>query len=172
METRFVAGSAWPTFLVGSEDSGAAGMRINRCTCLILIGVAFLYSAWCTAAEPVSQPPARRSPISTHVLNTSSGRPAAQVAVALQRQAGKAWKSVGAERTDAQGRAANLYPPEEPLQAGTYRLVYETRKYFKDQGVQTFFPTVEVVFEIEKTGEHYHVPVLVSPFGYSTYRGS
>jgi 5-hydroxyisourate hydrolase len=74
--------------------------------------------------------------------------------------------------TDLQGRATDLYQVKKPPQAGTYRLVYETGVYFKGQGTKTFFSQVEIIFEDEKTDEHYHVPLLLSPFGYSTYRGS
>jgi 5-hydroxyisourate hydrolase len=106
------------------------------------------------------------------VLNTASGKPAAGVAVVLQYQAGKNWEELGRGLTDLQGRAADLYQAKKPLQMGTYRLVYETGVYFKGQGTKTFFPQVEIIFEVEKTDEHYHVPLLLSPFGYSTYRGS
>jgi 5-hydroxyisourate hydrolase len=78
---------------------------------------------------------------------------------------------LGRANTDASGRADDLYPRDKPLQAGSYRLVFDTGAYFKRQGVKTFFPRVEVVFEVEKTDEHYHVPLLLSPYGYSTYRG-
>jgi 5-hydroxyisourate hydrolase len=112
-----------------------------------------------------------RSPISIHVLNTTSGKAAAGIAVGLARRSGEGWEEMGRARTDADGRADALYPREKPLQAGTYRLVYETGAYFKAQGIKTFYPRVEVVFEAEKTDEHYHVPLLLSPYGYSTYRG-
>ena len=82
------------------------------------------------------------------------------------------WETLGRWRTDEQGRVANLSPPEKSMTAGIYRMVFGTKEYFDGQGVSTFYPTIEVVFEIKNTDEHYHVPVLVSPFGYSTYRGS
>lgn len=114
----------------------------------------------------------KRSAISTHVLNTTTGKPAAGVAVTLQRQAAKEWEELSRRQTDAQGRVADLYPAAKALEAGTYRLLFETGDYFKGQGVKTFFPRVEILFQIENADEHYHVPLLVSPFGYSTYRGS
>ena len=70
------------------------------------------------------------------------------------------------------GRADRLYPRGRALERGTYKLVYRTAEYFKARGVETFFPTVEVVFEVRAAGEHYHVPLLLGPFGYGTYRGS
>ena len=94
------------------------------------------------------------------------------VNLVLQRQSGHGWDELRKVKTDAKGRVSDLYIPGEALQAGTYRLIFETGEYFKTQGVPTFFPRVEVVFAIEKTDEHYHIPLLISPHGYSTYRGS
>ena len=147
-------------------------MRITQRFSFILFSLPLLLTALLNAAESVDNPPVKRTPISTHVLNTASGKPAAGVAIVLQYQAGKNWEELGRVLTDLQGRAADLYPAKKPVQAGTYRLVYETGVYFKGQGTKTFFPQVEIIFEVEKTDEHYHVPLLLSPFGYSTYRGS
>ncbi|RLS37196.1 MAG: hydroxyisourate hydrolase [Planctomycetota bacterium] len=116
--------------------------------------------------------PAATSTLSTHVLNTTTGKPASGVTVMLQRQAGLDWQEVKRAETDGRGRVSDFYLPGKPLPAGTYRLVFETGKYFKSQGTATFFPRVEILFAIEKTDEHYHVPLLISPYGYSTYRGS
>ncbi len=149
-----------------------AVMRITQRFSFILFSLPLLLTALLNAAESVDNPPVKRTPISTHVLNTASGKPAAGVAILLQYQAGKNWEELGRGLTDLQGRAADLYRAKKPLQAGTYRLVYETGVYFKGQGTKTFFPQVEIIFEVEKTDEHYHVPLLLSPFGYSTYRGS
>ncbi len=147
-------------------------MRITQRFSFILFSLPLLLTALLNAAESVDNPPVKRTPISTHVLKTASGKPAAGVAILLQYQAGKNWEELGRGLTDLQGRAADLYRAKKPLQAGTYRLVYETGVYFKGQGAKTFFPQVEIIFEVEKTDEHYHVPLLLSPFGYSTYRGS
>jgi 5-hydroxyisourate hydrolase len=110
------------------------------------------------------------SRITTHVLDTSRGRPAARVAVALERE-GEAggWMAVGRGATDADGRLKDLTDAE--VEAGTYRLTFETGAYFAALGVESFYPRVAVIFTVG-AGEHYHVPVLVNPFGYSTYRGS
>lgn len=92
--------------------------------------------------------------------------------VVLHYDADKYWEELRRGLTDLQGRAAVLYQAKKLLHAGIYRLVYETGVYFKGQGAKTFFPQVKIIFEIEKTDEHYRGPLLLSLFGYSTYRGS
>lgn len=109
------------------------------------------------------------SQVTTHILDTGSGRPAAGVAVGLHRRDGGTWTSVGSGTTDADGRAKDLGPGQ--LEPGTYRLTFGTGTYYESLGTPTFFPEVDLVFSV--TGaEHYHVPLLLSPFAYSTYRGS
>lgn len=110
--------------------------------------------------------------ISTHILDLSRGRPAAGVAVALESRSGESWLAVAAERTDADGRVRALLPEGRAPEAGVYRLRFEVADYFRRQGDAAFFPVVEIVFHIAEPGGHYHVPLLLSPFGYSTYRGS
>lgn len=107
--------------------------------------------------------------ISTHVLDTSRGRPAANVAVTLERQESGGWRQVAKATTDADGRARELAPEES---AGTYRLTFEVADYFSALGQESFYPFVSVVFEIRNPRDRHHVPLLISPFGYSTYRGS
>ena len=107
------------------------------------------------------------SPITTHVLDTAQGRPAAGVAVTLER--GPDWTQVGSGRTGDDGRLAGLGSPEA---SGPYRLRFDTGAYFAAAGTRAFFPEVTVQFEVERPEEHHHVPLLLSPFGYSTYRGS
>jgi 5-hydroxyisourate hydrolase len=106
------------------------------------------------------------SGITTHVLDTSRGRPAEGVPVSLERQSESGWQLIGRGKTDADGRTSDLLSsaPEE----GQYRLTFDTGSYF-DAG---FYPEVSVTFVVEQGEEHYHVPLLLSPFGYSTYRGS
>jgi len=111
------------------------------------------------------------SVITTHVLDTSRGRPAAGLRVELQVKSGTEWKSLGAGVTDASGRC-NTLMGEQKLQAGAYRLLFEAGNYFKDQKTETFYSEIPIVFEILCPDTHYHVPLLISPFGYSTYRGS
>jgi 5-hydroxyisourate hydrolase len=107
--------------------------------------------------------------ISTHVLDTSRGTPAAGIAVELEVRSGEGWRGVGSRSTDGQGRVAAF--SEDPLAGGTYRLTFETGAYHRSAGVTPFFPNVTVTFEVQG-GTHYHVPLLLSPFGYSTYRGT
>ena len=111
------------------------------------------------------------SPVTTHVLDTARGRPAAGVPVVLEVQSGAgAWTGLGRGTTDADGRVRDLAPG--PLAPGVYRLTFDTGAYFRSQNVQGFYPQVAVVFEVSDPGQHYHVPLLLSPFSYSTYRGS
>ena len=111
--------------------------------------------------------------ITTHVLDTSIGRPAAGGGVRLEHAgAGGAWRAVGAGATDGDGRLRSLVPAGSDVAAGTYRLTFETAAYFEGRSVESFYPRVVVEFTIAEPGAHCHVPLLVSPFGYSTYRGS
>jgi 5-hydroxyisourate hydrolase len=110
--------------------------------------------------------------ITTHVLDTSTGRPASGVAVELEVLAAGGWEPVGAGLTDEQGRVSGLLPAGAEPMAATYRMRFDTGAYFDQRGVETFFPAVTVEFTLREPGEHHHVPLLVSPFGYSTYRGS
>jgi 5-hydroxyisourate hydrolase len=113
------------------------------------------------------------SPVTTHVLDTSRGRPAEGVVVALERQEpGDCWTEIGRGRTNADGRITNLLPDDATLPTGTFRLRFATAEYFAALGVRGFYPEVLVVFSLEDSRGHYHVPLLLSPFGYSTYRGS
>ena len=113
------------------------------------------------------------SRITTHILDVSRGRPAAGVAVTLEAQteAGD-WRTLGRGRTDADGRLKSLTGEGASLNEGVYRLTFATGDYFASLGVETFYPHAVVVFRVRDAAEHYHVPLLVSPFGYSTYRGS
>jgi 5-hydroxyisourate hydrolase len=112
------------------------------------------------------------SAITTHVLDTSRGRPAAGIHVVLERQdARDGWTPVAEGATDEDGRLRTLMPEGTPPLPGSYRLTFDTASYFKAQAIPTFYPHVTVTFTVgDET--HYHVPLLLSPFGYSTYRGS
>lgn len=109
--------------------------------------------------------------ITTHVLDTSAGRPAAglHVTLELRAEAGN-WREVGRGDTDADGRLRGL--TDGRIEAGLYRLTFHTGGYFGALAVETFYPAVVVLFRVADSAQHYHVPLLVSPFGYSTYRGS
>jgi 5-hydroxyisourate hydrolase len=112
------------------------------------------------------------SAITTHVLDTARGRPAAGLAVVLEREQAGAWREIGRGVTDADGRIKALLAPGTSLAAGVHRLTFDTGAYFAGQGVAAFYPEVQVVFTIADAAQHHHVPLLLSPFGYSTYRGS
>ena len=113
------------------------------------------------------------SAITTHVLDTSRGRPASGVPVELEIRAGTdGWRRVGHGATDAEGRLRTLMPDDAELVAGLYRLVFGVEEYFSRTGVAAFYPRVTVEFTAEPGEAHYHVPLLVSPFGYTTYRGT
>lgn len=113
------------------------------------------------------------SAITTHVLDVARGRPAPEVAVSLVRRDGAdGWKELGSARTDEDGRAGGFLPEGEPPSPGTYRIRFEVGAYFERSGTEAFYPRVDVVFRVDEPGEHYHVPILLGPFGYTTYRGS
>jgi 5-hydroxyisourate hydrolase len=107
------------------------------------------------------------SGITTHVLDTSAGRPAAGVPVSLEQEGESGWELLGRATTDADGRASELLTSAP--EAGRYRLTFDTDAYF---GAGSFYPEVSVTFVVEHSEERYHVPLLLSPFGYITYRGS
>jgi 5-hydroxyisourate hydrolase len=112
------------------------------------------------------------SQITTHILDTTLGKPAQGVTIALYHQTGSDWREIALRTTNADGRIADLLPKDKILSAGIYKMYFETQAYFDGLGVATFYPFVEIVFQITGAGEHYHVPLLLNPFGYSTYRGS
>jgi len=109
--------------------------------------------------------------LTTHVLDLALGQPARGLSLDLDVLDGDAWRPLGAFLTDRDGRAGDLLGGG-PLPAGTYRLTFETGAYFAASGRAAFYPRVEVTFEVTDPTQHHHVPLLLSPFGYSTYRGS
>jgi 5-hydroxyisourate hydrolase len=112
------------------------------------------------------------STISTHVLDTSKGKPAANVGITLEvMKAPDDWKEFAKSTTNNDGRAPELLAKDHNLEKGTYRITFDTANYFKNNDTKSFYPYVAIVFEIG-SDEHYHVPLLLNPFGYSTYRGS
>jgi 5-hydroxyisourate hydrolase len=112
------------------------------------------------------------SGITTHVLDTSRGRPAQGVPVTLEIEAAGGWKLVGKGTTNADGRISDLVSAEVTIASGVYRLIFDTGKYFARDQSESFYPQVTIVFRVADQTQHYHVPLLLSPFGYSTYRGS
>lgn len=109
--------------------------------------------------------------ITTHVLDTSLGKPGKAIAVELERVDQGAWHLVGGGVTDEDGRLRTL-TPQGPVAPGTYRIRFQTGAYFAAQNVSGFFPVVEIQFSVADGAQHYHVPLLLSPFSFSTYRGS
>jgi len=110
------------------------------------------------------------STVTTHVLDTSRGRPAAGVTVRLDRVVDATAQPLAQATTDGDGRIAEIGPENAP--AGHYRLVFGSGDYFATHGQQTFYPYVTVDFDIADPHQHYHVPLLLSPYGFTTYRGS
>ena|SRR6185295_7026773 len=110
--------------------------------------------------------------ITTHVLDTARGRPAAGIRVRLEQLVGGAWRQIGHGATDPDGRCRTLMPDDVELEAGNYRLRFETGRYFETQEISPFYPDVTIAFTAAPGEPHYHVPLLLSPFGYTTYRGS
>ncbi len=106
--------------------------------------------------------------ISTHVLDLSKGMPASGVLVTLQIKDSKGWTQVGSGHTNSDGR----FSFDLKLSKATYQIIFETETYYKKESQEFFFLSTPVVFKIEDLNRKYHVPLLLSPFGYSTYRGS
>ena len=109
--------------------------------------------------------------LSTHVLDATSGKPAARVGILLESFRDAGWTEVATGLTDDDGRLKDWLPADLPG-VGTHRLLFDTGAYFTRMGVASFYPAVTITFVIDDPGQHYHVPLLLSPFAYSTYRGS
>ena len=109
--------------------------------------------------------------ISTHVLDTAIGRPAVGVAITLERMNGDSWSETVGGVTNSDGRLGGLVSDDD-LATGTYRITFATGAYFSDRGETSFYPEVTIDFTVHDATEHHHVPLLVSPWSYSTYRGS
>ena len=117
--------------------------------------------------------------ISTHILDTALGRPAAGVPVSLSRWRDSHWQAISEtnQKTDTDGRARELLPEGVPLEAGLYRVRFETAVYYEAQQIAGLYPYVEIAFEVRDAGEqaevnHFHIPLLLTANGYTTYRGS
>jgi 5-hydroxyisourate hydrolase len=111
------------------------------------------------------------SQITTHILDTTKGKPAAGVTITLFQHQHGSWVELAKGITNQDGRIAELLEKETILATGIYKMRFETRSYFDQINTATFYPFVEIVFDITSQ-EHYHIPLLLNPFGYSTYRGS
>lgn len=111
------------------------------------------------------------SPLTTHVLDTALGKPAVGVPVVLERADGESFIPLAAGVTNDDGRVTDLLP-EGPLPVGDYLLHFDTAAYFSALGRESFYPAVSVLFTVTDSQAHHHVPLLLAPYGYSTYRGS
>jgi len=111
--------------------------------------------------------------ISTHILDLVSGKPASNVSVRLEQQSSSgAWRLLASAHTGQDGRCPQLLPEGEDLQVGVHRLIFETESYYARQKIDALFPAVEVRFQVREGEMHFHIPLLLSPNGYTTYRGS
>lgn len=130
----------------------------------ILIGAAIAgFSQFASAAD---------NPLSVHVLNLQDGLPSPEVVVTLEKLSGEQWSLMNTGVTNAQGRIPALFPQDTPLVKGTYRVTFKTGKWFAERNSKTFFPEIPVIFTADGSVPHYHVPLLLSQYGYSTYRGN
>ena len=111
------------------------------------------------------------SQLTTHILNTSQGRPAAGVAVFLYHLQNSHWVEITSGTTNEDGRIPELLPHSILLEHGQYKLQFAVAPYFEQQLIEAFYPSIEIIFKVN-SAEHYHVPLLLNPFGYSTYRGN
>jgi 5-hydroxyisourate hydrolase len=111
--------------------------------------------------------------ISTHVLDVTQGRPAKDVPVRLERrESSGAWTVLGSSRTDGDGRCSQLLAGDDALRAGVYRLAFDTASYHVAQKIEALYPVVEIIFQVRDGESQFHIPLLLSPYGYTTYRGS
>ncbi|PKH26356.1 hydroxyisourate hydrolase [Enterobacterales bacterium CwR94] len=116
--------------------------------------------------------PAHTNPISVHILNQQTGLPSPDVTVDIEQQQGTQWLPVAQGKTNHDGRIGALWPEGKTLEKGIYRVTFHTGDYFKSQQQKSFFPEIPVIFEVTETNQKLHIPLLLSQYGYSTYRGS
>eukprot|EP00096_Caligus_rogercresseyi_P013132 TRINITY_DN5798_c0_g1_i1.p1 TRINITY_DN5798_c0_g1~~TRINITY_DN5798_c0_g1_i1.p1 ORF type:complete len:119 (+),score=10.99 TRINITY_DN5798_c0_g1_i1:86-442(+) len=116
-------------------------------------------------------PKTHDNPLSSHVLDTSRGTPAEGIEIHLFKEDGEGWTLVGKKTTNQDGRVSGFLGWEN-FQKGIYKLKFDVKGYFEKTKTESFFPYVEIVFDIKDPEAHYHVPILLNPFGYTTYRGS
>ncbi len=133
------------------------------CKSVLLTACFVFFSAMTQAAN---------NPLSVHVLNTTTGLPSSGVEVILEVQQASGWKELARKTTNAQGRIPVLYPEAGALPKGIYRVRFLTGDWFARQHQPSFFPEIPVIFAANDDLPHYHIPLLLSPYGYSTYRGN
>ncbi|WP_230354237.1 hydroxyisourate hydrolase [Lelliottia sp. WAP21] len=110
--------------------------------------------------------------LSVHILNQQTGLPSPGVTVTLEKQQQNNWTSVASGKTDADGRIKSLYPQDQDMLPGVYKVTFKTHDYFQSQKLESFFPEIPVQFTVTRTNEKLHIPLLLSQYGYSTYKGS
>ncbi|MDU0922270.1 hydroxyisourate hydrolase [Raoultella ornithinolytica] len=110
--------------------------------------------------------------LSVHILNQQTGLPSQGVQVELDKQQGSSWQHIASGKTDADGRIKTLYPRADNMDPGIYKVTFKTGEYFKINNMSTFFPVIPVIFNVTKQNQKLHIPLLLSQYGYSTYRGS
>ncbi|KTR98447.1 hydroxyisourate hydrolase (plasmid) [Pantoea dispersa] len=113
-----------------------------------------------------------KNPLSVHVLNLQTGVPTAGIEVELDKKQGEEWVKLAQGTTNEQGRIPALYPAGQKAQTGIYRVIFKTGDYYKKNAQPTFFPEIPVMFNLDNADQHYHIPLLLSQYGYSTYRGN
>ncbi len=142
-------------------------MTIKQLTTTLVPGLLLAFASAASAAGSTN-------PLSVHVLDLQTGQPSPGVTVDLEQRSGSGWQPLGSAVTDAQGRIRALVPQQRLANwgAGEYRVVFRTGEFYARQNQSTFFPEIPVVFKVDSGAQHYHVPLLLSPFGFSTYRGN
>jgi len=134
----------------------------------------FLFVFFCVLSWSLSAQEKSGFQVSSHILDISQGNPAGNVVVTLEKldESTRKWTPLSKKTTDNNGRISDFLPYAKGTENnGTYKLIFSTGDYYKSKKIETFYPSVEIIFQI-KDKEHYHVPISLSPFGYSTYRGS
>ncbi|HBE9078481.1 MULTISPECIES: hydroxyisourate hydrolase [Serratia] len=110
--------------------------------------------------------------LSVHILNQQTGIPSPNVIVTLEKEQQNSWVTLASGKTDEDGRIKSLYPQDQDMQPGIYKVTFKTGDYFHQQKQTSFFPEIPVMFTVTKTNEKLHIPLLLSQYGYSTYKGS
>lgn len=129
---------------------------------IVLSSLAFIPAAF---SAPVGT-------LSVHILNQQTGLPSPDVTVTLEKQQQNNWTTLASAKTDPDGRIKSLYPQEQDMQPGVYKVTFKTSEYFRSQKLDSFFPEIPVQFTVTRTNEKLHIPLLLSQYGYSTYKGS
>jgi 5-hydroxyisourate hydrolase len=129
---------------------------------IVLSSLAFIPAAF---SAPVGT-------LSVHILNQQTGLPSPDVTVTLEKQQQNSWTTLASAKTDPDGRIKSLYPQEQDMQPGVYKVTFKTSEYFRNQKLDSFFPEIPVQFTVTRTNEKLHIPLLLSQYGYSTYKGS